>query len=186
MAEFAAGTHGGDADTGGAPASESANFGDGFFLEVEEADDHLFAWFEGREKFSEDFTGEGGAALGGLGRSGLSAVEVEGFVNAEFVVGDDGAFLLAPESVVAGVESDAGNPVLEGLFGGELVKAGEDFEEDVLRDVLFAFGAGKVSADDGNDERVEPVHQLARDVLVALAGGFEQFSFDGVGGGFHG
>ena len=114
-------------------------------------------------------------------------VEIERFVDAELVVGDDGALFLSAEAVVAGIEGDAGDPVLEGLLGSVLVEAGEDFEKDVLGDVFFAFGAGKVATDDGEHEGIETVHEFAGDVLVTLAGGIEKFSFYGVGGGgFHG
>ena len=179
FAEFAAGAEGGDADSGSTPAGEGANLGDGFFLKVEHADDHLLAWLEGGEEFVEELPAELVAAFAGSDFRGAEVVLEKGcFFRAEVAVGNEAAGPLTAEAVVAGVEGDARHPVLERLAAGELVEAGEDFHENFLTEVLLRFGAGEVVADDGDDEWIELVDELPGKRFVAPSDCIEEFGAD--------
>jgi len=109
LAQFASGPHRGDADAGGFPVKKGADFVDGFFLEVEEADDHLFLGFQGSEEFFEDFVGQAGGAFDGSRGIG---VETFGFpeklrlLGVEFRETHHFPGILAPEAVVAGVDGN--------------------------------------------------------------------------------
>ena len=92
-----------------------------------------------------------------------------GFVFGEVGEADFGADFLTPETIDAGIDGDACDPVVERLVGAERVDVGEDLEEDILSDVLFVGGAWEVGADDADDVRVEGLDERACCGFAAVA-----------------
>jgi hypothetical protein len=178
-AQFAAGAHGGDADTGSLSVDEITDFIDRLFFEIEEADDHRFAWIEMCKEPLKKIAGETGGSFERL-RAGerFGREEESGFVGIKLGIAHDLAAAELAKFVVAGVESNFRDPVVEGLVAGVLLQAGKHLEEDLLAQILFGLSAGEVASDDGDDERVEHVDELACRLLIAPPDGSKELRGD--------
>ena len=179
FAEFATTAHGGDPDAGGAPAGEGADVGNGFLLEVEQAHDQLFARLEGGEEFVEELAAEAVATFaGGSLRCAEAVLEVGRFLDAEVAVGDELPAALTAEAVVAGVECDPRDPVLEGLAVGELVEAGKHLHEDPEIPNFGSPHQGPVLKE-GMVFAIEPMVNMGRSPTKILDDGWTVVTEDG-------
>lgn len=186
--EFAAGAHGGDFDFGVSPTGEITDILHAVFLEVEEADDDLFAGLEGGDEPIEKFAHGGEIFLPIIALTGEVLFDDFSLAFAEVRVADEWAGLVAAEPIVAGVDGDAGDPVGEGLFTDELVELEEDFGEGFLGEVFVVGLAADLVADDFVDLGIENFHELAPSFFLSNADAVEKIGGDRgwIGHGFRG
>ena len=129
----------------------------------------MFGWVERVEELIDDLASVRVCGIRGMFGVGDGVFEESGFVFGEVGEADFGADFLTPETIDAGIDGDACDPVRERLVGAERIDAGEDLEEDILSDVLFVGGAWEVGADDADDVRVEGLDERACCGFAAVA-----------------
>jgi hypothetical protein len=75
---------------------------------------------------------------------------------------------LGLDLVDAGVDGDAGDPMFERHFAGELRELLKNLGENHLAKILFVGAPGAMGAHEFKDERMEPADQLAGGVFIVL------------------
>ena len=152
----------------GAPAGDGPDFRDTPSFQVDEGDDQLVRRAEPGQEFLDQFPGGEAVRRQQFGRGGD-----EGLQNLLLLRGEVGpaqfrAGAFAVNLVEAGVDGDAGDPMLQRHVPGILFEFGEHFRKNHLHHVFLVRAARTAGPDEFEHERVEVLEQQARRVFVAL------------------
>jgi len=159
--KFFAGAKGANFYDGGGRTGDRGRFGDGVAFHVEQGENGAVSWRKSFEEFGGKFAG------GALLVSGLlfflieDAIEGTGLVLGEVGPTEFGPGFLAANLVQAGVDRDAGDPVLERGITMILFDFLKHFNKNNLCQIFRIHTAGQMAVNNPHYERIELTEQFA-------------------------
>lgn len=176
IVEFAARAHGTDFHAAKAPAGEFAYFAQGFFLEIEQLQDHALVRLESGEQSFHQLTSADFPRL--MGRGGIpleQGINKSGVCLGEVGKADFRPRFLAAQLIVAGIERDARHPVGKRLDATEGIDGGEDFHENLLHEIQFVEPVRQVVSNNTQDMAIEPLDEAGGRLVASLSGKLDGF-----------